>query len=321
MSEISRAVEILRAGGIVAFPTETVYGLGADARNASAVRKVFAAKGRPATNPLIVHVADAESAARYGVWDDRAAKLAGRFWPGPLTLVVRRRAEIVPEVSAGLETVALRAPDHRLAMELLRRFDGPIAAPSANRSTHISPTTAEHVRASLGASVDLILDGGPCRVGIESTVLDLSGDVPTILRPGGIGRSALAEILGRVEVRASQSDLSQAEKSPGMSSLHYAPRTPCLRVELEEVSSAIEWLGADINSIVLTPTPARWPAVLRKIAMPPDAETYASALYAALHEADASGAARIVVEMPPTEESWAAVRDRLMRASQDWRRS
>src|SRR5436305_14927180 len=169
MSDISKAIEILRTGGLVAFPTETVYGLGADATNPAAVRKIFAAKGRPATNPLIVHVADEAVARKYAaIWPAAASRLAGKFWPGPLTLVVAKHPSIPSEATAGRQTVGLRAPDHPLALELLRGFAGAVAAPSANRSTRISPTTAEHVREELGDRIDLILDGGPCRVGIES---------------------------------------------------------------------------------------------------------------------------------------------------------
>src|SRR5947207_9629696 len=184
---IGKAVEILRAGGLVAFPTETVYGLGADATNAEAVAKIFAAKGRPATNPLIVHVADVDTARRFAAsWPLAASHLAEQFWPGPLTLVLPRSPAIVPAVSAGLRTVGLRVPNHPLALQLLQQFGGPVAAPSANRSNRVSPTTAQHVRDELGDAVDLVLDGGPCAVGIESTVLDLTGDRPAILRPGGV---------------------------------------------------------------------------------------------------------------------------------------
>jgi len=194
---IQDAADLLRRGGLVAFPTETVYGLGADATNAEAVARIFAVKGRPATNPLIVHVADLETAKRYAAtWSDAAQTLAAVWWPGPLTLVVPKTPEIVDAVSAGRPTVALRVPDHPVALELLRAFGGPVAAPSANRSTHVSPTTADHVRQELGDEVDIILDGGPCSVGIESTVLDLTGDRPVILRPGGVTRQKIEAIVG-----------------------------------------------------------------------------------------------------------------------------
>ena len=181
---VRSAVEILRGGGVVAFPTETVYGLAADATNAAAVNRVFEIKGRPPTNPCIVHVADAMVAKRFALnWPSVAEKLVERFWPGPLTIVLKKTDAIVPAATAGKNSVGLRCPDHPLALQLLREFDGPLIGPSANRSTRISPTTAQHVRDELGDSIDLILDGGACEVGIESTVLDLSGSVPTILRP------------------------------------------------------------------------------------------------------------------------------------------
>src|SRR5947207_69544 len=201
MSDVTEAVKILRRGGLVAFPTETVYGLGADATNADAVAKIFAAKGRPATNPLIVHVAGADVARRYAAdWPVAASHLAQAFWPGPLTLVVPRGATIVSQVTAGGDTVGLRVPAHPLALELLRAFDGPVAAPSANKSNRVSPTAAQHVRDELGDAVDLVLDGGPCTVGIESTVLDLTGERPVILRPGGVQRRKIETILGPVDV-------------------------------------------------------------------------------------------------------------------------
>src|SRR6185437_5916133 len=183
MNDIERAAGILRAGGLVAFPTDTVYGLGADATNAAAVTKIFAVKGRPGTNPLICHVADESMARRYATtWPAAASRLAARFWPGPLTIVVPRAPSIVSGVTAGLNSVGLRAPDHKLTLELIRLFDGPVAGPSANRSNYVSPTTAQHVRDEFGDAIDMILDGGPCDVGIESTVLDLSGEQPTLLR-------------------------------------------------------------------------------------------------------------------------------------------
>src|SRR4051812_22054097 len=192
---ITQAVEILRRGGVVAFPTETVYGLGADATNAGAVARVFQIKGRPSTNPLIVHVADEAIARRYARdFPIAATKLVARFWPGPLTIVLPKAPAIVPSVTAGLDTVGLRAPNHPLALELLRAFDGALAGPSANKSTHVSPTTAEHVRDELGDAVDLILDGGPCEVGIESTVLSLVGE-PKILRLGAVTREMIEDVL------------------------------------------------------------------------------------------------------------------------------
>ena len=227
---IDRAAELLRQGRLVAFPTETVYGLGADATQAGAVRRIFAAKGRPSTNPLIVHVADAFFARQYTThWSELAEALAAVFWPGPLTLVLPKHPSIVDEVSAGLHTVGLRVPDHPFALELLHAFGGPVAAPSANRSNQVSPTTADHVRTELGERVDLILDGGPCTVGIESTVLDLTGKTPTILRPGGVSRAQLQAVLGQVDERSGVVAVDEAAIAPGQHATHYAPRTPAFR--------------------------------------------------------------------------------------------
>ncbi len=225
---------LLRAGGLVAFPTETVYGLGADATDDEAVAAIFEAKGRPRFNPLIVHVRDAESAARLVVFDDRAQALAKRFWPGPLSLVLHRTAECPISLlcSAGLETLAIRVPDHGVGQALLRAVGRPLAAPSANPSGALSPTTATHVARSLGDAVPLILDGGPCPVGLESTVLDLSGAEPVLLRPGGVALEALEPVAGRV-LRA---DRDTGIKAPGMLASHYAPGRP-LRLDAQTVAA------------------------------------------------------------------------------------
>ncbi len=244
--DIHKAVEILKSGGLVAFATETVYGLGADAANAAAVAKIFAVKGRPAANPLIVHVATTSVAKRYTAsWPRPAELLARALWPGPLTLVLPKGPQIVSAVTAGLPSVAIRCPDHPLAQELLRQFDGPVAAPSANRSTRVSPTTADHVRKDLGDKVDLILDGGPCRVGIESTVIDLTSSGPTILRLGGIPRERLEEIVGPVDVQTSTAAAFQAAKSPGQQAIHYAPMAPAYR--LTETEAHLFHLPSDIE--------------------------------------------------------------------------
>jgi len=326
---IAAAVEILKAGGLVAFATETVYGLGADARQSAAVRGIFSAKGRPGTNPLIVHVADELVARRYARhWPQEASKLAAAFWPGPLTIVVAKAPSIVDEVTAGKETVALRVPAHPIALELLRRFGGPIAAPSANRSGRVSPTTAEHVRKELEDRVGLILDGGPCEVGIESTVLNLSGldgnaeaHKPIILRPGGISRAKIEALIGPVELFSGQTPDNQPASSPGLQSVHYSPATPTYRFEYGNVSrvAAIYNSGAGGKVVVLAITNSaafsQMQSVNEVIEMPTTATAYATALYSALHCADALGVAAIWVEMPPDEPDWGAVRDRLLRAS------
>lgn len=320
---IENAAAILRSGGLVAFPTETVYGLGADATNAEGVRRIFAAKGRPSTNPLIVHVADARVARRYAKeWPPQAEALAQRFWPGPLTLVVPKAEIIASDVSAGLETIGLRSPDHPMALELLRAFDGPVAAPSANRSNRVSPTTAEHVRRELGHSVDVILDGGPCRVGIESTVLDVSGGQPVILRPGSITREPIEQVIGPVALFEGHVRPSTPAQSPGQQQVHYSPATPAFRFEAGQVGSVSAWFGAKPIAAILFQDSAAFSDLRRLtnppphvIAMPADPDAYARRLYAALHEADAMGAVAIVIEMPPATSVWAAVRDRLARAA------
>jgi L-threonylcarbamoyladenylate synthase len=222
---IAEAARILKAGGLVAFPTETVYGLGADATQAAAVARLYAAKGRPAINPLIVHIGAQERLAEFAVADARAETVTRRFWPGPLTLVLHRRPEcnVVPAVSAGHDTVALRSPDHPVAQAVISAAERPLAAPSANPSGRPSPTTAEHVRASMGDRVDLIIDGGPCRVGIESTVLDLSGPSAVILRPGAISDADLAPLIGNVTYSEGN---PAAPSAPGQLLKHYAPTLP-----------------------------------------------------------------------------------------------
>jgi L-threonylcarbamoyladenylate synthase len=224
MTEVSRAADLLRAGELVAFPTETVYGLGADASNPRAVARIFAAKGRPADHPLIVHLPDAAHLPRWAVdIPDAAHKLAAALWPGPLTLILRRHPSVSDAITGGQNTVGLRVPNHPLALQLLREFDGGVAAPSANRFGHVSPTTAAHVREELGTSVALILDGGPCAVGIESTILDLSGTHARILRPGMLDADAIAGILGAPPIVGGSPD---APRVSGSLEAHYAPRTP-----------------------------------------------------------------------------------------------
>jgi L-threonylcarbamoyladenylate synthase len=301
-AEISRAAEILCAGGLVAFATETVYGLGADARNADAVAKIFRVKGRPPTNPVICHVASIAGARQITrAWPDAAQKLGERFWPGALTLVLPKADEIPPVVTAGLGSVGVRVPAHPVALELLRVFGGPIAAPSANRSMRISPTTAEHVRQDLGGEVDLILDGGPCTVGIESTVLSLVGQAPAILRPGGVSRQQIEAIIGPVEMTARRiGDDQEPSLSPGQHAVHYAPSTPTFYYEQAETATAERLLAQNRRALHLV--------------LPSDPTECAARLYVLLRQADGTGADQILVRLPPDEPGWAAVRDRLMRA-------
>ena len=311
------AVRALKAGRLVAFPTETVYGLGADATNPQAVARIFAAKGRPATNPLIVHVADLETAKRYAAeWNDAAQALAEACWPGPLAVVVPKKPAIVDLATAGRPTVALRVPDHPLALRLLQEFGGPVAAPSANKSNHVSPTTARHVRDELGDAVDVILDGGPCAVGIESTVVDLTGKKPLILRPGGVPRRNVEAIVGPVEVFAGAASPSEAAASPGLHDRHYAPRTPAFRFETSQrglVRPESEDGGP--NGIVLVGGTDRGKRYGPVVEMPRVPEAYAAQLYATLRDLDDMGVKRIYVEMPPDVPSWEAVRDRIRRAT------
>lgn len=312
---IAMAARRIRAGGLVAFPTETVYGLGAHALDPEAVRKIFVAKGRPPTNPVIVHVADVAAArALSPAWPATADALAERFWPGPLTLVVPARDAVPREVRAGLPSVGVRVPAHPVALALLRAAGVPIAAPSANRSNQLSPTTAAHVRDALGEAAGLILDGGPADVGIESTVLDLTGPAPRVLRPGGIAREQLETVLGPVGLEAAVIAEATPRAAPGMMARHYAPRArleilPAER--LEDAALAHRAAGRKPGLLVIrAPTPAGATA----IRLPNDPAGYARGLYAALHELDA-GADVILVEAPPVLPPWEGVRDRLARGS------
>ncbi len=313
MSEIQRAAQILRDGGLVAFPTETVYGLGADASNPDAVRRIFAAKGRPADHPVIVHLEGAGQLPRWARTIPPAAeRLTDRFWPGPLTLVLKRAAGVIDEVTGGQDTVGLRAPSHPLAQQLLKIFGGGIAAPSANRFGHISPTTARHVREELGDAVDLILDGGACDVGIESTILDLSSGSPTLLRPGRIGVAEIESALG-VQVALAA---AHAPRAPGMLTAHYAPRLPLLLAPASDLDSVVREQAASGPVAVLArrPRPPDSPSVMWQLAAS-DEQTYAHDLYALLRVLDRSSCALIVVETPPERPEWDAVRDRLTRAA------
>jgi L-threonylcarbamoyladenylate synthase len=305
---IERAAELLRAGDLVSFPTETVYGLGADATNDRAVARIFEVKGRPRFNPLIVHVPSLAKAEALAIFDERARAAARRFWPGPLTLVLPRRADcgVSLLVSAGLDTVAVRAPSHPVAQALLQTCGRPLAAPSANRSGRVSPTTAMHVSADLARNVALILDGGPCAVGLESTVLDMSGAVPSLLRPGGISFDDLSEVVGAIGIPAS-GETATAVRSPGRLASHYAPK---LTVRLDATSARP---GEALLAFGPTAPPG-FAAVLYLSKTGDLAETAAN-LFAMLRRLDRPEFTGIAVMAIPGEGLGRAINDRLRRAA------
>jgi L-threonylcarbamoyladenylate synthase len=314
-TDIDEAAGVLRAGGLVALPTETVYGLGANAEDPAAVARVFQAKGRPPTHPLIVHLAGAEQLADW-VADlpDTARLLAERFWPGPLTLVLRRGSRVPLEATGGLETVAVRVPDHPVALALLSAFGGGVAAPSANRFGSVSPTTAQHVRAELGDAVDYVLDGGPCTVGVESTIVDATGDTPSILRPGGVTREALEAALGRPVAVPSASTV----RVPGQHPSHYAPRARVVLVEPEEIvaeAGRAQEAGHQVGVFLpdaLAGTPVKAHAV---VAVPASPAAYARGLYGFLRELDLRGCDLILASLPAEEGLGLAIANRLRRAA------
>jgi L-threonylcarbamoyladenylate synthase len=295
---------------LVAFPTETVYGLGADASNPAAVARIYAAKGRPAHHPLIVHVGDPRQIANWARdVPDIAKRLVARYWPGPLTLVLRRAEGVGDYLTGGQDTIGLRMPAHPIALQLLNEFGGGIAAPSANKFGRVSPTTAEHVRKDLGDEVDLILDGGACDIGIESTIVDLSRETPVVLRPGRISAADIAAVLGV----APKAGAGGAPRAPGMLESHYAPRQPMRLVESSRWSDAMQGASPRRGVLALHPRPERDSSPMW-IDAPRDPQGYAHDLYANLRALDASGCDEIWVEAPPATADWAAVRDRLSRA-------
>jgi L-threonylcarbamoyladenylate synthase len=309
MSDIEQAARLIRAGELVAFPTETVYGLGGDATNERAVAKIFEAKGRPQFNPLISHVLDAIEAERFVQWNEMAERLAARFWPGPLTLVLPRAKDssIALLTTAGLDTVAIRAPAHPMAQALIRTAGLPIAAPSANRSGTISPTRAEHVAQSLGTKVAMILDGGPCAVGVESTVLDLTAERPVLLRPGGATREAIEAVIGLVGLSDALPEGDTPRKSPGQLHSHYAPAR-AVRLEATTVTSGEALLAFGPNPI----TGARRTL---NLSVAGDLEEAAANLFAHLRALDKPDVARIAVMPVPHTGLGLAINDRLHRAA------
>lgn len=306
VDDLAVAVDLLRAGELVALPTETVYGLAADATNPDAVRAIFHAKGRPADHPLIVHLAAAE---QLPVWADKVPELAWRlasaFWPGPLTMVLPAARTVSPLVTGGQTTVALRVPAHPVFQSVLRQFGQGLAAPSANPFGQISPTTAAHVQHYLDGRIAAVVDGGPCPVGIESTIVDLSGDHPRVLRPGIILAEALAKHLPLIAT-----DAAPPPRVPGALASHYAPRKPCFRIpiDLHKEPFSGQRLG------LLATCPVNWP-VARFWPMPAYPEDYARVLYSTLHQADASDCDVLLIALPPDDPVWIAVHDRLRRAT------
>lgn len=318
--DVAEAARLLRAGGLVAFPTETVYGLGALALDGLAARGIFAAKGRPRNNPLIVHVPGAaEARALVAAWPEEAERLARAFWPGPLTLVLPRAPQVPDEVTAGGDTVAVRAPGHAAAQALLRAVGAPLAAPSANRSEHVSPTSAEHVLKDLDGHLDAVLDGGPCAVGIESTVLALAPGGPRLLRPGAVSREALAAFVGPVALGPAPHAAGATLPSPGLLARHYAPAgvvrlSPAARLAAE-AKALLAAPGHPSVGALLCGDGVPVPPGAHGLRLPRDPAGYARALYAALRDLEDLGCAALVVEEVPEGGEWEAVRDRLSRAA------
>jgi L-threonylcarbamoyladenylate synthase len=309
---IARAVELLRAGELVAFPTETVYGLGADAGRPEAVAKIFALKGRPETHPVIVHLADP---AQLEAWARKipagARRLASAFWPGPLTLVLKRAPGVADAVTGGQDTVGVRIPSHPAARALLEAYGAAIAAPSANKFGRVSPTTAMHVFADFGLAVPLVLDGGACPVGIESTIVDLSGERPRLLRPGGVPLAGIEEALGETVAMPDP----QAPRAPGSHASHYAPRAQVKLVRRIEMLDALaSHKGRRLGVLALEVSVPRLGQHLQRV-VPVIPGPYAHALYAHLRALDAQNVDLILVEAPPQTPAWRAINDRLARAA------
>ena len=315
-TEITAAARLLEAGRLVAFPTETVYGLGADAENPQAVAAIYAAKGRPSNHPVIVHVAPEADLSYWAAEIPEAArKLIAAFWPGPLTLILKRAAHIPDAVSGGQDSIGLRCPSHPVAQALLREFKGGrggVAAPSANKFGHVSPTTAQHVHDEFGDELSCILDGGQSEVGIESTIVDLSRGTVVLLRPGGIGAERIEAVLG---IKPAAADAAAPRVSGALDS-HYAPATPVIVVEAARFADAVAQLGQAGKRVVTIQRD--WEGIAGTLAtrsMPKSAEGYAHDLYAALRAMDHAGGDVIVVEAPPVGEAWDGVNDRLRRAA------
>jgi len=330
MNPIEHAIALLKAGKLVAIPTETVYGLGADARNPVAIQNIYLAKERPSSNPLIIHISDMSALSDWAIdIPDTAFQLAKTFWPGPLTLILARHPSVPKIVTGGQESIAIRIPNHLLTLELLERFDGGIAAPSANRYGRISPTTTEHVRTELGSRVDYILEGGACTLGIESTIVSLLDDIPIILRQGSISETDLSAVLKQpVHQKQSEKGAVKLEYdliTPGSHLSHYAPTTPLYLCKKERfLETALNWarnnkrfcalsFSVPVNALLEQGVPdyciAKW------IVASENHHMYAQKLYAYLHDFDATKSDCLLIENPPNTAAWAAIRDRLQRAA------
>lgn len=320
-NDIAAAAELLRTGGTVAFPTETVYGLGADISIPSAISKIFQIKQRPTDHPLIVHFADMSQLQHWAnEIPESAWKLAEHFWPGPLTLILQRSSRIPTTITGGQDTVGLRIPNHPIALDLLKTLgsDTAIAAPSANRFGRISPTTAAHVYAELGDTVGMILDGGACEVGLESTIVSFNNDTPTIVRPGGVSPDALADVLNGQIILANKNN--STERAPGTHDSHYAPTTPLEACSSEHITQhSLELAAQGLRIVVIT-----WSNCMKDMAsnenisrfrMSPESYAYGSQLYATLHQFDRKKYDRLLIETPPSSPNWLAINDRLQRAS------
>lgn len=307
---LSNAVQALKRGEVIGLPTETVYGLAADAMNISAVHKIFALKGRPADHPLIVHIADSAQLPKWAInIPEEAYVLAQHFWPGPLTMILRKHADVPGEVTGGQDTVGLRCPAHPLALTLLRQLNGGVAAPSANRFGRISPTTAQHVRDEFGAAVPIVLDGGECEVGIESTIIDLSSQQPRLLRPGMISQNEIEAVIGPIGLTANR----ESPRVSGSLAAHYAPRTPMQmfsRIALIEEYERKTALGLNCEALCLDTLPRG----TRGLSLNKEYHAYAHGLYAAMRELDSRNADLLLIEQTPQTSDWLAVNDRLNRA-------
>lgn len=306
---LEEAVRLLQEGKLVAFPTETVYGLGADAASAEALKRLYAAKGRPADHPVIVHLGDPAWLDDWAFATPQARALAGRFWPGPLTMILPRRPGVSDLITGGQDTVGVRMPSHPVALELLRSFGRALVAPSANRFGRVSPTTAEHVMAEFPAEQVKVIDGGPCTVGVESTIVDLSGRHPVVLRPGGITGSQIFQALELADPKA-----SSEVRAPGGLSSHYAPTRRSVLVPRERWKATIAEMSA--QGLRLAAISPHYHESLREwVEAPGESSGYARLLYAALRKLDSEDVDVILIEAPPEGEDWEAVHDRLRRAT------